>query len=425
MLTTSGDYREIFKLILDYLAKTLELGVVFIQKNENIDEYYKLNTRRNFCEFCSTLAKDPKLALKCNDDHQIRGLSSDVSDPQICHAGLYNLSFPIKVNNELIASILVGQRKFVGREEESQDKLMSLLGRVGISDKKKETLIGLFGEIPAIEEKDLKEKTKNHLPFIHNLLNHILTQEQYTRARIDSLAHELMLPLQSLIILSENIKDETYEKSFDLEFIRNSSARILFEVSKLGFYAQNIRKIMQLFTIKSEYESKIIPIYPLIEQARTRFTLEAEEKSVLLKAPSYTKGPFPKLKIVQDEFMIALNNLYSNAIKYSYSGHNEPRHITTECDDVTEEGKYFFSLAISNFGVPILQEEITRGEIFKIGHRGVHSRDRNRTGSGVGLYLTREIIEKLHGGKIKVQSIDKQSGYLTTITILIPYLGEE
>jgi signal transduction histidine kinase len=370
------------------------------------------------------LASDPKFSSKCDKDHRLRGLTTHIKDPHICHAGLFNISFPIKINNDVIASILVGQRKISGREKESENQFNKFLENSSISSRDKENLSRLFKEVDTIEERDFKDLTQKHLPFVHNLLNQILEQEQYTRSNVDSLAHELLLPLQSLIILAENMRDESYADIIDREFIRESSARVLFEISKLGFYAKNIRKYMQLFTIKTDYDFRDIFIYQLIDQASKRFTIEAEDKGVIIKPPSYTGGHFPKLNVVEDELSIALNNLYSNAIKYSFSSQKGDRYITTECDAVNEKGKSYFTISISNFGVGILQEEIDSQIIFSPGYRGFFSKDRNRTGSGVGLYLTKEIIERIHKGKIKIQSVDIKGAYLTTVTILLPFSRE-
>ena len=120
--------------------------------------------------------------------------------------------------------------------------------------------------------------------------------------------------------------------------------------------------------------------------------------------------------------MIAFNNLYSNAVKYSYTGMaKKERYITTECDEEILGGQKYFSMDVSNFGVGILQDEIDSEKIYIPGYRGILSLDRNRTGSGVGLYLIREVIVRIHNGKIEIVSENKESGYLTTVKVMIPF----
>lgn len=106
---------------------------------------------------------------------------------------------------------------------------------------------------------------------------------------------------------------------------------------------------------------------------------------------------------------IALNNLISNAFRY----HN-PYQASSWIKIAVEVDIYKAVIAISDNGIGIDKEHLPR--IFEMFYRAT---DRT-TGSGLGLYIVKEVVEKLQG-TIKVDSV---LGKGTTFTIEIPNLND-
>lgn len=101
----------------------------------------------------------------------------------------------------------------------------------------------------------------------------------------------------------------------------------------------------------------------------------------------------------------ALSNLLSNAIRHTPSGEHIAINIHQQKNGVI--------LTISNPGEPIPADQISR--IFDRFYRVDPSRSRHGDGSGLGLSITRSIVEA-HGGEISVES----NPVLTTFMIRIP-----
>lgn len=96
----------------------------------------------------------------------------------------------------------------------------------------------------------------------------------------------------------------------------------------------------------------------------------------------------------------ALHSLLHNAIKYSWNKGQERRpwvEVKVEKKNETLE------LIIENWGVPIRKEEFENDLIYEFGIRGKESDDRNRAGTGIGLFDARDIIVK-HGGSLRITS---------------------
>ncbi len=243
-------------------------------------------------------------------------------------------------------------------------------------------------------------------------------------ARMTSVIHEILLPLQALVIAAENLRRETHEKDIDVEFVRASSQNILDEVRRLEMMLSNFRRVIQESpeNDNSTSDYSTVPVLPLISYAIGIFQKEAKTKGVIIEKPMCQSQSAPKLPMVRQDIVSTFMNLYSNAIKYSYSGSTgSERYIRTECYTTLRDDREYLVIKISNFGVGILKEEIDNQLIFQAGYRGKLSLDRNRTGSGVGLYIVKEIIEREHKGMVSVDSVKKNGGYLTTVTVMLPF----
>lgn len=96
----------------------------------------------------------------------------------------------------------------------------------------------------------------------------------------------------------------------------------------------------------------------------------------------------------------AFHNLLHNAIKYSWSKGQDRQPWV---DVHVENRKNEVEITISNWGVPIRREELEKGQIFQFGKRGRESEDRGRSGTGIGLYDSLDIVTKL-GGSLRVSS---------------------
>jgi signal transduction histidine kinase len=138
----------------------------------------------------------------------------------------------------------------------------------------------------------------------------------------------------------------------------------------------------------------------------------------------------PPIKIFMDSNRInqVLGNLIGNAIKFTPWGGNiscqlllqssEGKNLTgSQLKTIPEDSSLAFRISDTGCGIPEKMME----EIFKrTGQAKATSRD-GATGLGLGLYISRQLVE-LHGGTIEVSSKQDEG---STFTFTIPILGND
>ena len=115
-------------------------------------------------------------------------------------------------------------------------------------------------------------------------------------------------------------------------------------------------------------------------------------------------------------FEQVLGNLLSNAIKYAPEG--GPIELTVrEVGDGDRQPSALLTITDHGIGIPIEQQS----RLFTRFSRAVNAQERGITGTGLGLYLSRELVER-HDGRIWFES---EEGSGTTFFISLPLHVEE
>lgn len=105
---------------------------------------------------------------------------------------------------------------------------------------------------------------------------------------------------------------------------------------------------------------------------------------------------------------VLFRNIFDNAIKYSFKGSRIGVAVTLEAETV--------AVAVSDDGVGIRARDLPH--VFDGFYRGSNLRGHDPGGIGLGLHLSRQIVER-HGGSIHIES---REGAGTTVTVVLPRL---
>ena len=407
---------EILKSLLDMYLEITGVSIVFYP-NEGEPIYSKKDLHwPKFCQKICEIVEPKKVGDM--DYPEIE------NEPHQCYAGLRCQSRPVKVGEEKVGVFVVGYRRIKGKEEESKEALEQELSDHNVDDESSDILRKLLEDVPAVDENAFDIKLLEKLSFIEQYVitehKRAITEHEHAiafKAEATNLAHEFLLPIQSIIADAENLFNESKEESE----LKDIAEDILQQVTKLSFIAENIRGSVLEERDKFGYEFRNVDIHPIIQDAINLFRKEAKKKGVIINDP-VVKYPSSIIEMSEPHIRRVFFNLIHNAVKYSYTSTQLlERYITVDCNP---DGK-FYRIEISNYGVGIEHGEISEGLIFQPGYRGILARDRSRTGSGVGLSIVTRIIE-MHNGHIEVES--KMVGddpitdpYKTTVKVYIPF----
>ena len=216
---------------------------------------------------------------------------------------------------------------------------------------------------------------------------------------LNAVSHELRTPLTYIkgysdILNKGIIKSEAEQKEY-LQIIHNEAKRVaflvddLFEMSKLQ---------VGEFTLHKEYTD----LQPLLEKVIEIFKPAAIEKG--LKLNCQLKEQLPDLCIDAHRMEQVFYNLIENAVKYTEHG-----DVTIR----TFSEKGWIGIEISDTGIGIPSQDLSK--IWDRFYRVDKSRTRKTGGTGLGLYIVKQIIEA-HNGRIEVRSTENAG---TNFTIFL------
>jgi signal transduction histidine kinase/ligand-binding sensor domain-containing protein/DNA-binding response OmpR family regulator len=218
-----------------------------------------------------------------------------------------------------------------------------------------------------------------------------------------NISHEFRTPL-TLILgpvkqAIEKIKDEKTKD--DLSIAHKNANKLLGLVNQL-------LDISKLESGNMKLRTNPINYIPLLKALTLSFASYAERKRIILKFNATEDEVIVYLD--KDKIEKIITNILSNAFKFTPEG---GRIIV----NLSKDDKYVNTI-ISDTGIGIPKEKISK--IFDRFYQVDGSHTREQEGTGIGLALTKELVE-LHKGKIEVESEESKG---TTFTVRIP-LGKE
>ena len=228
------------------------------------------------------------------------------------------------------------------------------------------------------------------------LVNIIASVRDITRFReadeikstfVSVISHELKTP----VALIKGYADTLLRKDacWDAETMRESLTVILEEADRLNRLIDNLLDASRLQAGVLPLEMDQVALDALAERVVNRFRTQTHIHEIVVNFPS----DFPVIEGDPGRLEQVLNNLISNAIKYSPKG----GRIMVSGQALPDEAL----VTVSDQGVGIPFEEQPR--VFERFYRGVREHHQRTPGAGLGLYLAKAIVEA-HGGRIRVES---------------------
>ena len=209
------------------------------------------------------------------------------------------------------------------------------------------------------------------------LLRRIEQEEAKSKALVTDISHQLKTPLASLKMCYEIADTSDFSRDEQLEFLMQGKN----EVEKLENLTQSLIQLSRLEAHMIQIHRERAGLKATLLGAVNNIYMKAFEKGVEISVDEFEDGNvFHDVRWTQEAFV----NVLDNAVKYSPA--NSHIHIR-----VTRLSSIYL-LEVEDEGAGVKTEEAN--QIFKRFYRGSAARICGTEGSGVGLYLTRKILEE-------------------------------
>jgi PAS domain S-box-containing protein len=213
-------------------------------------------------------------------------------------------------------------------------------------------------------------------------------------------SHELRTPVTSIKGYTQLAK--TLIRENDLVTSEEYLDVALDQIDRMSRLILELLDVSRIETGRLEIRREPIPWSTFVCDVVHRHHTAVSERRFQLNVPVSNK------RIIGDRDRLeqVLGNLMENAVKYSPDG----SEITVSLDE--KDDQLVTSVADRGIGIPT--DEL--GQVFERFHRGRQVSSTNYGGLGLGLYITKQIVER-HGGTIWVESREGQG---TTFSFSLP-----
>lgn len=244
-----------------------------------------------------------------------------------------------------------------------------------------------------LKQDNIQNRIYSQLESLGSYLNFIdkraIQEKEQTKSLVTNISHQLKTPVAALRTCFEILQNNDLSPEEQNEFF----IRFQEQLKRLEELITALIHISRMETGMIQIKKEKKCLFDTLVLAINRIYLKAEEKQIELVMEA--EEELKKLKIPHDVKWLseAFINILDNAIKYSLNETTITIRIIKRIS--------FLRIEIEDQGIGIPKEEYHK--IFKRFYRGESKKVMKESGSGIGLYLTQEIINK-HYGMITVKS---------------------
>jgi len=238
------------------------------------------------------------------------------------------------------------------------------------------------------------------------LYNKIKEVDQMKDEFISMASHELRTPITVIkgyveMVLEDNNSGLSSEAKENLGIVNTSSDR-------LASLIEDMLNVSRIEQGRLKVELKEMDAWPLIEETVKEMKIQADQKGLALSAVLEPNSK-SMVSIDKDRFKQVLINIIGNSIKYTPSGSVDIK--------VKNNKEKNLVIVVKDTGIGMSAKD--REKLFQKFYRVKSQKTESITGTGLGLWITKQIIELMKG----VVSVDSMEGVGTQVTIEIPLIS--
>ncbi|MDP3996501.1 MAG: ATP-binding protein [bacterium] len=242
---------------------------------------------------------------------------------------------------------------------------------------------------------------KDGLSLFFDDITDIKDRERRKDEFVSVASHELKTPVTSTKLFAQMLRDRFVEEGD--EEAAKSLEKMDEQLDKLAKLILTLLDVSKMYGGKLNFKKKKFSLSLLASEAVS--DMKYTEKGREIKI--FSREDDIEVFADRDRILQVINNLLTNALKYSAFDKDVSVSVSSEGD--------FARVAVKDQGIGVPKEkmEIIFEKFFQIND----SEKREHSGLGLGLYISKEIIEQ-HGGKMWLES---EEGKGSTFYFTVPF----
>ncbi len=254
----------------------------------------------------------------------------------------------------------------------------------------------------------LEEKVLERTKELTEANTRLLALDKVKSDFVSVAAHQLRTPLSeikwAITSLVEGESGKLNKKQLEVLQKSLNSTQSLIEL------ANDLLNTAKLEEGQVGYETKPQSIVPIVQKSIAGFDIAIKEKNISLKL-SLPDESLPKLNLDEEKMGVAIDNVLDNAIKYTHPGGSITVNIFWRDSGV--------AIDIKDTGIGIPPDQAYR--VFSKFFRAKNAQLYQTSGTGLGLYMVKTIVENL-GGTV---SFESKEGEGSTFSIFFPVINNK
>ena len=252
--------------------------------------------------------------------------------------------------------------------------------------------------------KNEDERPDGVIAVIQDVTEHV-NLDKMQKELVADVSHELKTPITSIMGYADTLLEGDYDQETQTKFINviasesRRMARLVTDLLTLSRYDSNKKK-----TQKEEFD-----LGELVKACQEKLAIEIKKKGH--KVTSFVTADVPPVYADKDDIERVILNILTNSIKYTPDGGEIKIYVGFVYNDAY--------IKVFDNGIGIPEDDLSK--IFERFYRVDKSRTREMGGSGLGLSIAKEILDK-NGGSIDIKS---KVGEGTEVVIRIPTKQEK
>ncbi|MEI7497666.1 MAG: ATP-binding protein [Candidatus Falkowbacteria bacterium] len=398
---------ELLQILNDEFKKILateEIDVFFIPKNQKAKDYCisvlknRSKTLRLGGQVCQKLLEHKKSIIR--DEAENAGLIDLVKELDQIKAEVVS---PLVIRQEVIGLIVLGEKieqSPYTKEDIDFLQIISSQAAVAIENAR------LYQQVEDFN-KNLQKKVDEQTKELRDKAEHMRKLMEMRSEFLDITSHQLRTPVTVIKGVLSMIEEGSIPPKKRKEFLRGAFEKSI----KLGEIINDILRASEMDSEKFNLNVKptdLNEILKRIQQDKIR-TAEMKKIQLLFKLP---QEPLPLVLGDEKYLEQAIVNLINNSFQYTAKGSVEV---------LAEVTKKNVIIRVADTGIGIPKKDFAK--LFQKFARAQNAVSAYTDGSGLGLFIIKNIIDAIPGASIKIEKTEVDKG--TTFAMTLPLAKAE